>query len=42
MRSTNVEIVSPCHESWEAMQGEGARRYCGVCQKDVHDLSAMA
>ncbi len=42
MRSDNVEIVSPCHESWEAMQGEGARRYCGVCQKDVHDLSAMA
>ena len=42
MHSNTVEIASPCHESWEAMQGEGARRFCGVCQKDVHDLSAMA
>jgi hypothetical protein len=42
MRSHNLEIASPCHESWEAMQGAGARRFCGVCQKDVHDLSAMA
>ena len=42
MRSRNLEIASPCHESWEAMAGAGARRFCGVCQKDVHDLSAMA
>ena len=42
MRSNTIEIASPCHESWEAMQGEGGRRFCGVCQKNVHDLSAMA
>lgn len=42
MRSSTLAIASPCHESWEAMEGEGARRFCGVCQKHVHDLSALA
>ena len=42
MRSSHVEIASPCHESWDAMSGGEARRFCGVCQKDVHNLSAMA
>ena len=41
MHSDSVKIESPCHESWDAMRGEGARRFCGVCQKDVHNLSAM-
>jgi len=41
MRSSQVEITSPCHESWEAMNGDAERRFCGVCQKDVHNLSAM-
>ncbi len=42
MRSTTLPIASPCHESWDAMNGGEARRFCGVCQKDVHNLSAMA
>lgn len=42
MHSNSVMIDSPCHESWEAMQGDAARRFCGVCQKHVHNLSAMA
>ena len=42
MRSNTVPITSPCHESWDAMEGGEARRFCGVCQKDVHNLSAMA
>ena len=41
MRSSQVEIASPCHESWDAMNGDAERRYCGVCAKHVHDLSAM-
>lgn len=41
MRSTQVHIDTPCHESWEAMDGGAERRFCGVCQKDVHNLSAM-
>jgi hypothetical protein len=41
MRSSQVQIDSPCHESWEAMDGDAERRFCGVCQKHVHNLSAM-
>lgn len=41
MRSSQVNIDSPCHESWEAMDGDEERRFCGVCQKHVHNLSAM-
>jgi hypothetical protein len=41
MRSNQVHIDSPCHESWETMDGDAERRFCGVCQKDVHNLSAM-
>ncbi len=41
MRTSQVQIDSPCHESWEAMDGDEERRFCGVCQKHVHNLSAM-
>ena len=42
MRSSHIEIASPCHESWDAMHGDDARRHCRVCEKEVHNLSAMA
>lgn len=42
MHSRQVEIKSPCHESWDAMHGDDARRFCDVCAKHVHNLSAMA
>lgn len=41
MRSNQVHIDSPCHESWEGMAGDSERRFCGVCQKHVHNLSEM-
>ncbi|MEZ4451308.1 MAG: hypothetical protein R3B09_17645 [Nannocystaceae bacterium] len=41
MRTQHVPIESPCHESWEAMEGGAERRFCGVCEKHVHNLSAM-
>lgn len=41
MHSRTVEIKSPCHESWDAMHGDDARRFCDVCAKHVHNLSAM-
>lgn len=41
MHSRQVEIKSPCHESWDAMHGDDARRFCDVCAKHVHNLSAM-
>lgn len=37
----DVRIQNPCHEDWSAMDGAGARRYCGACERHVHDLSAM-
>lgn len=41
MRMNQVPIDSPCHESWDAMAGDAERRFCGVCQKHVHNLSEM-
>lgn len=42
MHSRHVEIKSPCHENWDAMHGDDARRFCDVCAKHVHNLSAMS
>lgn len=36
-----VEIKRPCPADWEAMEGDSRERFCGGCQKHVHDLSAM-
>ena len=41
MKRDEVQIQSPCTASWAAMEGDDARRYCGRCDKHVHDLSAM-
>ena len=42
MRRLHLPIQEPCHENWDAMSLEGdARRFCGVCVKQVHDLSAL-
>lgn len=41
MLRRTVRIDTPCHESWDAMTGDSERRYCGVCEKHVHNLSAM-
>jgi hypothetical protein len=38
----HLPIQEPCHENWDAMSRDGdAQRFCGVCVKQVHDLSAM-
>lgn len=42
MRRLHLPIQDPCHENWDAMSDDGdARRFCGVCVKQVHDLSAL-
>lgn len=42
MRRLHLPIQNPCHENWDAMgQETDARRFCDVCAKSVHDLSAM-
>ncbi|MFT3785981.1 MAG: hypothetical protein QM770_07425 [Tepidisphaeraceae bacterium] len=37
-----LDIAEPCHEDWSKMTGDDARRFCGVCQKHVHNLGAMS
>ena len=37
----NVAIASPCNASWDKMIGNGRVRFCGDCQKNVYNLSAM-
>ena len=37
-----MTIEAPCGVSWSAMsEREATRRFCGACQKHVHDLSRM-
>ncbi len=37
----DVRVASPCHERWDAMTGDDQVRFCGGCQKNVYNLSAM-
>jgi hypothetical protein len=38
----DVRIASPCSASWDAMTGDDRVRFCGQCQKNVYDLSALS
>lgn len=37
-----VRIASPCKASWDDMVGDERVRFCGKCEKNVYDLSAMS
>jgi hypothetical protein len=37
----NVQIASPCTASWDEMKGDDRVRFCGHCDKNVFNLSAM-
>jgi hypothetical protein len=37
----NVAIAAPCTADWNAMKGDDRVRFCGSCQKNVYNLSAM-
>jgi len=37
----SVRVASPCNASWDAMTGDDQVRFCGQCQKNVYNLSAM-
>lgn len=37
----DVRVATPCHADWDSMQGDERARFCGICQKDVFDLSGM-
>lgn len=36
-----VRVAAPCPEQWGEMTGGDKQRYCNLCEKDVHNLSAM-
>ena len=42
MKASEIRIPEPCNENWEGMTPEQRGRFCGACQKKVHDLSAMS
>ena len=37
-----IRVASPCHESWEDMDGDERVRFCGHCKLNVYNLSVMA
>ncbi len=36
-----VRVASPCSASWDDMAGDERVRFCGQCEKNVYNLSAM-
>lgn len=39
---SQVNIAEPCPADWAQMVGDDQQRFCGLCQRQVHDLSAMS
>lgn len=37
----SMKIASPCSADWDQMVGDDKVRYCGKCEKNVFNLSAM-
>lgn len=37
----NIWVASPCQARWHDMTGDERARFCGQCQKNVYNLSAM-
>src|SRR4051812_42669277 len=38
----NVRIASPCVADWDDMRGDERVRFCGRCDKNVYNLSALS
>ena len=36
-----LRVASPCPADWSAMQGDDRMRFCGQCEKNVYNISAM-
>ena len=39
MKASDLRVVTPCDQDWDAMHGQGGVRHCGSCAKDVVDLT---
>ena len=40
-RLDQLRVASPCTVPWDDMRGDDRVRFCGQCEKNVYDLSAM-
>ncbi len=38
----NLSVAAPCNADWDAMKGDDRVRFCGSCQKNVYNLSALS
>ena len=38
----NVKVASPCPADWDRMIGDERARFCGQCELNVYNLSAMS
>ena len=36
-----IKINTPCPINWDEMDGNASRRFCGYCQKNVHNFEEM-
>lgn len=41
MNKQQLPIKNPCTQDWNSMEGSERQRFCGVCDKSVHNLLAM-
>ena len=37
----DIRIATPCNADWDEMSGDERVRFCGQCEKNVYNLSAM-
>lgn len=37
----DISIATPCSADWAAMDGDDRKRFCGACQKNVYNITAM-
>jgi len=40
-RLEDLRIAKPCPARWDDMQGDDRVRFCGLCRKNVYNLSAL-
>ena len=41
VRLESLRIATPCSADWDDMKGDDLVRFCGRCEKNVYDLSAL-
>lgn len=40
-RLDSISVPKPCAEDWNKMSGGEKSRFCGICEKNVYNISAM-